>query len=63
MKLGIWTLASVQSQGGGRQEKQNERFLDFGNGEGFPTCTDMFAGNADKSFDAFQSDDGLRIAF
>ena len=64
MKLGILTLATAQGQGGGRPEKQNERFLDdFGNGEGFSTCIDMFAGNADKSFNAFQSDDGLRMAF
>ena len=62
MKIGILTLAAVQAQDGKKSKTRDYyEIVDFGDGEGYSTCTDFFSAN--NTFTAFQEEDGFRIGF
>ena len=62
MKIGILTLAAVQAQDGKKSKTRDYyEIVDFGDGEGYSTCTDFFALN--NTFTAFQEKYGFRFGF
>ena len=59
MKLSFLTLATVYGQEDELKPPPGKDYVDFGDGEGFMSCTEFFAGNS--TFSTFQAEDGLRI--
>ena len=59
MKLAFLTLATVYGQEDELKPPPGKDYVDFGDGEGFMSCTEFFAGNS--TFSTFQAEDGLRI--
>ena len=59
MKLAFLTLAAIKAQGDEPKKEPNKKiYRDFGDGENFMSCTELFAGSS--TFGTFQSEDGLR---
>ena len=59
MKLAFLTLAAIKARGDEPKKEPNKKiYRDFGDGENFMSCTELFAGSS--TFSTFQSEDGLR---